>query len=431
MIIANGVGLFLFTFLIKQFRNQLDRRAKLEKIENEIEVVNSLQTSILPTLSSEVRKKPTENISFKKLKPFMILEHFEKNHFLFNKNDNADKIYYIREGFIRLPEIDKVVGHPELIGEQGIFTPAHKRTMSAVCETDLDVYTIDSENISKAIHSIPSLLFDLIHLSIRRFTVNLKESISEKERMESELKVAESIQASMLPRTFPPFPGRKEFDIYAHTDPAKEVGGDFFDFVFTTCENKLYFAIADVSGKSIPGALFMVIAKTLLKTEALRCSTPGEILCNVNDLLCPDNDECMFVTVFCGMLNINTGVLEYSNAGHNPPLLSTKGGDFDFLKVKCGFVLAGMEGFTYETEKIQMYPGDTIFLYTDGVTEAMNEKDVQFSNERLKQALCGLKGKDVTEILESIRIEVKTFVQGAPQSDDVTMLVLKYNGKHL
>lgn len=263
---------------------------------------------------------------------------------------------------------------------------------------------------------------------LKTYTKNLKETTAAKERIESELKIAAEIQVSMLPRIFPPFPKRKEFDIFATMDPAKEVGGDFYDFFFIG-ENKLCFFIGDVSGKGVPAALFMVISRTLLKTEALRGFPPDQILFRVNNILCPDNDACMFVTIFCAILNIEIGEIQFANAGHNPPLVCANGHGFEFIQMPRGFVVGTMENTKFESKKLILKPDDVIFTYTDGVTEAMNLEAKLFSGERLKQSLSNLEGKDITNIIHEIRVQIKAFAQGMPQSDDITMLALKYNGK--
>ncbi len=270
--------------------------------------------------------------------------------------------------------------------------------------------------------------FNKMTNDLKTYTKNLKETTAAKERIESELKIAAEIQVSMLPRIFPPFPNRKEFDIFASMDPAKEVGGDFYDFFFIG-ENRLCFVIGDVSGKGVPAALFMVISRTLLKTEALRGFPPNEILFRVNNMLCPDNDACMFVTIFCGILNIETGEIQFANAGHNPPLASANSHGFEFIQMPKGFVVGIMENTEFESKKLTLKPNDIIFTYTDGVTEAMNPEAKLFSGERLKQSLSNLKGKDITNIIHEIRVQIKAFTQRAPQSDDITMLALKYNGK--
>jgi serine phosphatase RsbU (regulator of sigma subunit) len=424
MIVANAFGLGLFSLMIHNYIKKQKIEAAKKKTENELGVVNLLQTSILPGISSEMKEEPEMDFSFEELIPFMAREVYKKGTVLFNKDDKADKIFYIQKGLMKLVEINKIVGEGTIIGETGIFSPYHKRTLTAVCETDLEVFAIDQEKIFKVLYQSPSLLLGLLQLSIKRFSVNLKETIAEKEQIESELKIARSIQASMLPTRFPE---RNDIDIFAIMEPAWEVGGDFYDFFFID-KDKICMIIGDVSGKGITAALFMVISKTLLKTESLRGLEPGDILFRVNNLLYPDNEECMFVTVFCSILDLKTGELQYANAGHNPPLLYTDSDGFEFIDVNKGFVLAGMADTKFVTEKMYLKSDDLIFLYTDGVTEAMNPDQKQFSNNRLLQTLSNLKGKKVQKCIEGVREEVRSFVKEETQSDDITMLALKYNG---
>ncbi|MGI6069842.1 MAG: SpoIIE family protein phosphatase [Blautia sp.] len=211
--------------------------------------------------------------------------------------------------------------------------------------------------------------FHKMMLDIDNYVVNLASMTAEKERIGAELNVATQIQADMLPRIFPAFPERKEFNIFASMDPAKEVGGDFYDF-FLVDDDHLAIVIADVSGKGVPAALFMVIAKTLIKNHALIGECPADIFTNVNDQLCEGNEAGLFVTGWMGILNLTSGDFVYVNAGHNPPLLMRKGGEFSYLKNRPGFVLAGMEGMRYKQAQLTLAPGDRIYLYTDGVTEA-------------------------------------------------------------
>lgn len=426
MIVSNALGLGLFSLIIQNYIKKHIIEAAKKKTENELGVVNLLQTSILPSISSEMKEEPEMDFSFKELIPFMAREVYKKGIILFNKDDKADKIFYIQKGLMKLVEINKIVGEGTIIGETGIFSPYHKRTLTALCETDLEVFAIDQEKIFKVLYHSPSLLLGLLQLSIKRFSINLKETIAEKEQIESELKIARSIQASMLPTKFPE---RKDIDIFAIMEPAWEVGGDFYDFFFID-KNKICLIIGDVSGKGITAALFMVISKTLLKTESLRGLEPGEILFRVNNLLYPDNEECMFVTVFCSILDIKTGELQYANAGHNPPLLHTNRDGFKYIDVNKSFVLAAMNKVNYVTEKLYLKPDDLIFLYTDGVTEAMNPDKKQFSNNRLLQTLSNLKGKNVQKCIEGVREDVRSFVEEEPQSDDITMIALKYNGNN-
>jgi len=240
------------------------------------------------------------------------------------------------------------------------------------------------------------------------------------------LQVATDIQESLLPRLFPAFPDRPEFDVFASMDAAKEVGGDFYDFFFIDDTN-LCFLIADVAGKGVPAALYMMVAKTLLKSEGQRLGEPDQILSYVNNVLATDNDSCMFATVFCAILNIGNGEVRFANAGHNPPLICDAGG-IRYLTIKSGFVLGPMTDIDYETERIIMQPGDTLFLYTDGVTEATNHEDELYGEPRLLDALTrGPKG-DLTEMIHYIRAEVAGHANGAPQSDDVTMLAVRFRG---
>jgi sigma-B regulation protein RsbU (phosphoserine phosphatase) len=257
-----------------------------------------------------------------------------------------------------------------------------------------------------------------------------QEVAAAKERIESDLKVAHDIQVSMLPRIFPPFPERKEVTIFAAMEPAKEVGGDFFDLFFID-DRKLCFLVGDVSEKGVPAALFMVITKVLLKTEATQrgSASLGEVFYRVNNMLCPDNDACMFVTVFCAVLDVETGELEYANAGHNPPLLCRGGGAFEFVDVPSGVPLGVQENAPFVSHQMVLRPKDSILLYTDGVTEAMNPAGEQFSGPRLKRVLDENRDKTMKELIVSIKTEVSRFAGSAPQFDDITMVALEYHGR--
>jgi len=263
--------------------------------------------------------------------------------------------------------------------------------------------------------------------SLKLHMKELERTTAAKERIESELRVATEIQTSMLPRIFPPFPDRKEFDIFATMAPAREVGGDFYDFFFVD-ENKLCFVIGDVCGKGIPAALFMAISKTLLKTEALRGLSPEQIFTRVNNILYPDNDLSMFFTGLCVLLDTTNGEIMMSNGGHNPPLLSNTDSEFQFIQLPKSLVVGVMPDAKFECQKIALKPDDVIFMYTDGVTEAVNPEEHLFSSDRLKNCLSNLKEKDPTYIVNSIRKEIEDFTRGMPQSDDITMLALRFNG---
>ncbi|MCL2758940.1 MAG: SpoIIE family protein phosphatase [Treponema sp.] len=266
--------------------------------------------------------------------------------------------------------------------------------------------------------------------TFNKMTIDLKKSIEEnardreeKKRISTELAVAKEIQASMLPSTFPAFPERNEFDIYATMIPAKEIGGDFYDFYFIDKDN-LVVVIADVSGKGIPASLFMVNTKTLINNFSTGKS-PKEALESVNNKLCENNDSCIFVTAFMGIYNIPTGKFTFVNAGHNPPLLKKHKGNFEYLNTKQYIVLAIEKDTVYNEEEIYLEEGDTLYLYTDGITEAMNKKKELFGEDRLKETLNTGKFSSPKDILINVKREVDNFADGAEQADDITMLSLQ------
>jgi sigma-B regulation protein RsbU (phosphoserine phosphatase) len=268
--------------------------------------------------------------------------------------------------------------------------------------------------------------FQAMATSLKEYVRNLTETTAAKERIESELNLATDIQASLLPRIFPPFPNRKEFEIYASMDPAKEVGGDFYDYFFID-DHKICFLIADVADKGVPAALYMMVAKTLLKSEGQRLGKPELILSCVNNILAADNDSCMFATVFCATLDTRSGEVHFASAGHNPPLLMTSQ-EIRYLAVRNGVVLGPMPDAVYNSETILLEPGDTLFLYTDGVSEAKNPEQQLYGEARLLQALHEAPNENLSDLIRHIRSEVQRYANGAPQSDDITMLAITYRG---
>ena len=247
-------------------------------------------------------------------------------------------------------------------------------------------------------------------------------------RIDKELEFAKEIQSSALPGTFPAFPKRKELDIYALMDPAKEVGGDFYDF-YITDNDVLNFVIADVSGKGIPAAMFMMRAKTELKSLTEHDIPVGDVFTRGSEALCEGNDAMMFVTAWQGGIDLDNGHMNFANAGHNPPLVRHGNGKFEYLRTKAGFVLAGMEGVKYKTQSLDLEKGDIIFLYTDGVTEATNAAKELYGEERLINAINSREFTDMKELCEFIKKDVDTFVGDAPQFDDITMMAFAYIGK--
>jgi sigma-B regulation protein RsbU (phosphoserine phosphatase) len=269
--------------------------------------------------------------------------------------------------------------------------------------------------------------FSFMRESLKEYIGELTEATASRERMESELKIAHDIQMGILPKKFPPYPERTEFDIYATIKPAREIGGDFYDFFFVDDEH-LCFVIADVSGKGIPAALFMALTKTLLKAKATMGLATDKIISRVNEDLCIGNDMSMFVTVFCGILNVKTGEVQYTNGGHNPPLLIKGSGDVAYLEKSGELLVGAMEEAQYTARTITFGPGDSLFLYTDGVTEAMNERNELFSEERLQKELSECQDKNVDHMVSEVMQKIEGFTGSAPQSDDITMMMITYKG---
>lgn len=269
--------------------------------------------------------------------------------------------------------------------------------------------------------------FHYMETSLKEYIERLTETTAVKERIESELKIASEIQMGIIPKIFPAFPDRTEFDIFATIKPAKEVGGDFYDFFFID-QDHLCFVIADVSGKGIPAALFMAVTRTFIKAIAAPGIAPGELLTKVNEGLCIGNESNMFVTIFCSILNTKTGEILYTNAGHNPPLIIRKGNNVTWLGGEKNIVAGAMENSVYRTEKLILQAGDKLFMYTDGVTEAMNEREEQFTSEQLEKDVIALQDKPTQEIVAGIMKQIISFAHSVPQSDDITMMVVEFKG---
>lgn len=278
-----------------------------------------------------------------------------------------------------------------------------------------------------------AISFNAMTTELQTYIKNLEQITAEKERIATELNVATNIQKNMLPCIFPPYPDRKDFDIYAVMYPAKEVGGDFYDF-YLLDENHLVITIADVSDKGIPAAMFMVITKTILKNFAMSMTSPDDFSAVVqcaNRQLCENNEEMMFVTVFMGMLDLKTGKFIYVNAGHTPPMIRHKHKDdstFEYLPVEKNCVLGINEEAQFKQQEVYLKQGDELFLYTDGVTEAINKEKKLYSIERLYSNLNKINQKSsCQDILRDVKLSIDEFAQGMYQSDDITMLAIKLN----
>jgi sigma-B regulation protein RsbU (phosphoserine phosphatase) len=244
--------------------------------------------------------------------------------------------------------------------------------------------------------------------------------------IQHDLNVSRKIQQAILPKIFPPFPDQLNFDIYASMVAAKEVGGDFYDF-FLIDEHRLGIVIGDVSGKGVSAAIFMAVSRTLIRATGLKGDTVSECMRYANNLLCKESVSCMFVTVFYGILNTQTGVIDYVNAGHNPPFILSANG-IRKVEMTNGLALGVLDDFKFQSKKIQMEKGDQLLLYTDGVVEAINLKELAYSEERFKNLLNQRLNQPVESIIKETFTDVNDFVAGAPQFDDITLLGLTYNG---
>ena len=339
-------------------------------------------------------------------------------------------------GMLNLNNVNNAIAGVDVIELNG------RRFADVVGElVDLEIY----KHSYIRYHYVPTvILYSMVALICikvagrgKEMVLEQREIVNKSSRIESELSLATDIQANLLPTIFPPFPERKDIDIFASMAPAKEVGGDFYDY-FLIDEDHLGLVIGDVSGKGVPAALFMVTAKTLIKDHACMGINAGQVYTKVNELLCEGNDAGLFVTSFMAIINLKTGRVFTVNAGHNPPMVrrgaAVKDGlpgsncQFEYLHTKPGFVLAGLEGVRYKTTTFSMYPGDTIFLYTDGVTEATDANNELYGEDRLQKCLNSQQWKNTEEMIEAVKVDVNKFVDVAPQFDDITMLAFNYLG---
>ena len=263
-----------------------------------------------------------------------------------------------------------------------------------------------------------------ISAKTQTYIKHITEITAEKERIGTELELATKIQADMLPNIFPPFPGRKELDIFATMEPAKEVGGDFYDF-FLIDDDHLAMVMADVSGKGVPAALFMMMSKILVNNNTMLCDFPNEVLERVNDQICKNNEEDMFVTVWLGILTISTGHVVASNAGHEYPIIRRKSGEFELLKDRHSFVIGGMPDIAYRKYEFVLEHGGTLFLYTDGVPETTDSDNVMFGTDRMLEVLNSEPDADAAQVIHNVYRAVKEFAGDAPQFDDITMMAVR------
>ncbi len=309
------------------------------------------------------------------------------------------------------------------------------RTIKTVAE-EAEKFVDNNTEVSRVLATISTgdeledLGRSIYHMEkdIREYIDNLQKVTAEKERIGAELSIAAQIQVDMLPRIFPAFPGWKEFEIYATMIPAKEVGGDFYDY-FLVDDTHIALVMADVSGKGVPAALFMVIAKTLIKNRTQMGGTPAQILHDVNNQLCEGNEAELFVTVWLAVIDVRTGKGIAANAGHEHPVVRRSGGDYETVIYRHSPAVATMEDLNFREHEFELHPGDSLFVYTDGVAEATNKKNELFGMERTLEALNRNKNASARGLLTAVKQEIDNFVGDAPQFDDITMLIFKYMGK--
>ncbi len=313
---------------------------------------------------------------------------------------------------VLLRPINRIVKEAERFAAENVAN-AQKLKETIRNEDEIGVL---AESIDQMEEKIESTMKDLMQVT------------AERERISTELSLATKIQAAMLPSIFPPYPDRTEFDIYASMDPAKEVGGDFYDF-FLVDDDHLCMVMADVSGKGVPAALFMMVSKIILQSCAMLGRSPAEILAKTNEAICSKNPENMFVTVWVGILELSTGRLTAANAGHEYPVFKRAEGPFELFKDKHGFVVGGMSSAKYREYELFLKPGEKLFLYTDGVPEATDADNELFGMERMLAALNEAAEEAPEQVLKHLRRSVDAFVKDAEQFDDLTMLCLEYHGR--
>ena len=281
--------------------------------------------------------------------------------------------------------------------------------------------TKSNDEIAQLNHSISKMQNELLE-----YFENLREATAAKEKIESELKIAHDIQQGIIPKIFPPFPEREEIDLHAILDPARDVGGDLYDFFFID-EDHICFAIGDVSGKGVPASLFMAITRTLFRSKVMKVEDVNLYVSSINQELCRDNDNAMFVTFFLGLLDLRNGKLEYCNVGHNYPFILSSTGELMELNKTHGTPLGLFDDMDYKKSSLQLAKGDIIVLYTDGVTEALDIENNLYKEERLRKVIINTEDGNIKKLTLDLLDDVKKFAGEAEQSDDITIMTLRYH----
>ena len=300
------------------------------------------------------------------------------------------------------------------------------KRISQLSESNLEFRMEDAFRTGDEVEELAQSFAAISHKTVG-YLDTVRRVTAEKERIGAELSLATQIQAAMLPHIVPAFPDREDFDVIGSMDPAKEVGGDFYDY-FLVDDDHLCMVIADVSGKGVPAALFMMASKIILQSVAMLGGSPGEILTKTNEAICSSNEAQMFVTVWVGILELSTGKLTCSNAGHEYPMFKKPGGKFEMYKDRHGFVIGGMDGMKYREYELTLEPGAKLFVYTDGVPEATDDRQEMFGTDRMTEALNSDPEAAPMDVLKNVRRAVDAFVREAEQFDDLTMLCLEYKG---
>ena len=396
------------------------RRIKLGKNEYFMAgaSVESVGWALVTVYESEITSRPIDQLT----------ERTDALNALLSEEYNVSVRRARLTGIVLLIAITVFMLTGALVLSKRIVKPLNTITkrISEINEENLEFKMEDTYRTGDEIEVLAEAFAHISHRTVE-YVKQVQTVTAEKERISTELSLATQIQESVMPHVFPPYPDRKEFDLYAHMSPAREVGGDFYDFFFVD-DDHLCMVMADVSGKGVPAALFMMVSKVLLQTYAMMGLSPAEILAKTNAALCSNNQVGMFVTVWLGVLEISTGKLTAANAGHEYPVIYRKGGAFEIYKDRHGFVIGGMEGSLYRQYELTFGKGDKLFLYTDGVPEANDSENRLFGNDNMLAALNSRATSSPGDILSAVRRAVDKFVGEAEQFDDLTMLCFEYRG---
>ncbi len=359
---------------------------------------------------------------------------YQAGEYLFSRGSLGSEVSFLINGELDILGVatsgqEFTLAHVEAgesVGEMAAID-ARPRSASVVASQNSLVAILNGDRFLDVVRQHGEIGVALLkHLSsmVRIGDDSVTELRVHNERMETELNIARNIQMSMIPLIFPPFPEHDEFTVFAVLEPAREVGGDFYDFFFID-EDRFCFCIGDVSGKGVPSALFMAVANTLIKSRATDDFSTASILTHVNDELSTDNKECMFVTLFIAIVNIVSGEVLLTNAGHIPPYILRRNGTLVRLDERHGPVIGVLEGMVYGENGVKMDPGDIFLLYTDGVTEAMDADNNMYSDERLLKSLKAMEADTVENVVKEIVTSVETFEDGVAQTDDVTVMAFQ------